>query len=245
MRARCTAISSPARPARFAAVAAAAAAAAALAGCGSVNDTPPDAPAEPDASPDAATCPKDLLVGGTSMTVEAQGWTVAMQAPASLTYGADYVRLETTTNASARTSGQLLLHRQGSLPPPPFGFEVELLVERVNSHNQLDAAAAILGSFTPPAGVNSDRAEMIYLDAGQIGWADDTQSSAATIAGGVYHKVRLTVAADGTAQVALDGNMVASRAGFTSNGAIAVGDQTNDPAVDAATQIRRITLLCP
>jgi hypothetical protein len=244
MRARCIAPSSPARPALLAPVAAAATAAtaAALAGCGSVNDTPPDAPA---AEPDAATCPKDLLVGGTSMTVESQGWAIVMQAPASLTYGADYVRLETTTNAGSRMNGQLLLQRQGALPPPPFGFEVELLIERVDTHNQLDAAAAILGSFTLPFGEGSDRGLMVYLDAGRIGWADDSQSTAAAITDGAYHKVRLTVAADGTARVTLDGNLVASRAGFVSNGAIAVGDQTNDPDVDAATRIRRITRLCP
>jgi hypothetical protein len=223
-------------------------AAAALLGCGEVQEEPADAPAGgdaavADAAPDAATCPKALLVGGTM--VEPQGWSVVMQPPASLTYGPDYVRLDTSTPAGASTSGQLLLNYPGALPAPPFGLQVVLLVERVNPHNSFDAAAAIMGSYSPPFGAGNDRSQMIYLDGGSIGWADDTQAFTASVANNTYHTVELAVSASTAAQVTIDGVAALTRNGFVSNGAIALGDQTNDAAVDSAIRIRSVTLLCP
>lgn len=218
---------------------------AALLGCGEVKDGPagPDAPAV-DAGPDAPACPKTLLVGGTM--VEPQGWSVVMQAPATLTYGPDYVRLETSTPAGAGTSGQLMLNFPGALPPPPFRLQVVLLVERVNPHNQFDSATAIMASYTPPFGAGNDRGQMLYLDGGAIGWAaDDTPAFPATIANNAYHTVELAVDAGGAAQVKLDGVAALSRGGFLTNRAIAIGDQTNDAAVDSAIRIRSVTLLCP
>lgn len=35
------------------------------------------------------------------------------------------------------------------------------------------------------------------------------------------------------------------RTGFVSNGAIAIGDQTNDANVDSVLRIRSVTKLCP
>lgn len=219
----------------------------ALLGCGEVKPTEPDAPppdAPPDMAPDApAACPKTLLTGG--MPVEAQGWIVNMQAPATLSYGADHVRLETTTTTGANSGGQLLMRLPGVLPAPPFRVRVELLVERVNTHNQFDAAVGILGSFTPAFGTPTDRGQMIYLDAAAIGWADDTQSVAATILNNAYHTVELFVDAAAAAQVTLDGAAAFSRANFVSNGILAIGDQTNDKNVDGAMRVRSVTLLCP
>ena len=221
----------------------------ALLGCGEVKDGPADAPAgvdapAVDAAPDAPACPKTLLVGGTM--VEPQGWSVVMQAPAAVTYGPDYVRLETSTPAGAGTSGQLLLNFPGALPPPPFRLQVVLLVERVNPHNTSDAGAALMASFTPPFGAGNDRGQMIYLDGGAIGWAaDDTPAFPATITNNAYHMVELAVDAGGAAQVKLDGAAALSRGGFVTNRAIAIGDQTNDAAVDSAIRIRSVTLLCP
>jgi hypothetical protein len=229
-----------------------AALAATLAGCGSGHGAPADAPEDPDApapdaTPDAApACPKVLFNGDIVTTVESQGWSVVMQAPASLTYGTGHVRLETSTAVGATSGGQLLLHRPGALPPPPFRFRVELLVERVSAHNASDSAAAILGSFTPPFGGLNERSQMIYLDAGKLGWADDTQSFTKPIADNAYHMVELAVAADGAAQVTFDdAAQVLVRAGFVSNGTIAIGDQTNDASLDSAIQIRKVELLCP
>lgn len=211
--------------------------------CGEVNEGPADAPGNADAAADAASCPKPLLAGG--MMVEPQGWSVVSRAPAQLTYGPDYVRLETITTAGASTGGQLLLSYPGALMAPPFRLEVVLLVERVDAHNQLDAGVGILGSFTPPFGAGNDRSQMIYLDAAKLGWADDAQSVPAAITNNAYHTVELAVDAGAVARVKLDGADALMRGGFTSNGAIAIGDQTNDAGVDGAIRIRSVTLLCP
>ena len=220
----------------------------ALLGCGEVKNEPADAPAGNDAAVDAApdasaACPRTLLIGGTM--VEPQGWSVVMQAPASLTYGPDYVRLDTSTLTGATTSGQLLLNYPGALPAPPFRLQVVLLVERVNTHNSFDSAAAIMASYTPPFGAGNDRSQMIYLDGGSMGWSDDTQAFTTSIANNTYHTLELAVNAGSAAQVKVDGVSALARNGFLSNGAIAIGDQTNDMSVDSAIRIRSVTLLCP
>jgi hypothetical protein len=222
--------------------------AAALAACGEVQTGSPDAPpgldaAETDAPADAATCPKTLLNGGAM--VEPQGWTPIIQAPANLTYGPDYVRLDTSTVMGATTSGQLLLQYPGALPQPPFRLQVVLLVERVNTHNQFDAGAAIMASFSGGFGNGTDRGQMIYLDAGRVGWADDMQSFTASITNNAFHTIELAVDASNVAQVKVDGIAALTRTGFATNGAIAIGDQTNDASVDGAIRIRSVTLLCP
>lgn len=217
-----------------------------LAACGSVNHPAADAglDAHGDPLPDAAVCqPKMLLVGG--IDVVAQGWSVVMQSPAMLTYASDFTELQTLTNAGARTSGQLLLNDPGAVETgKPFKIQVVMLVEAVNPHNQLDSAAAILGSFSPPFGAGNDRGQMIYLDAGKIGWADDSQSFTVTVTNNAYHTYELSVDAAGTATVTVDGISALTRGGFVFNGAIAVGDQTNDSNVDSTLRIRSVTRLC-
>jgi len=209
-----------------------------------VDAAPPDVAVDAstvDAAPGCA--PVTLLVGGTD--VGPQGWSTIMQPPATLTYGPDYVRLETTTPATG-TSGQLLLNLPGAFEPgKPFKVQVVLLVESVNPHNQFDAAAAILGSFEPPFGAGNDRGQMIYLDSGALGWADDTQSALAAIQNNAYHTYELSVGADQVARVTIDGNPALMRPNFAFNGALAIGDQTNDRNVDSVLRIRSVTKLCP
>lgn len=185
-----------------------------------------------------------LLDGRDDIT--AQGWTVLSQAPNTLTYGADSVRLATSTNTGARTSGQLLITLANALDPTkPFKLHVTMQVESVNTHNPLDSGAAILGSFTPSAGSNTDRSEMIYLDSAAIGWADDTQSAAFPVTDGAYHVYELAVDAAKVATVSIDGVAMLTRNNFTTNGIIAIGDQTNDPNVDGAVRIKSVERLCP
>lgn len=159
--------------------------------------------------------PKMLLTGGTDVT--AQGWSVIKQ-------------------------GQLLLSRVAV--DQPFKLELVLQVEAVNRHDQLDAGAAILGSFTPPAGNANDRAQMSYLDPAAVGWADDTQSSARAITDGAYHTYVLSVDASRRAALTVDGNVAMTRTGYATTGTIAVGDQTNDRSVDAAVRIRSVSQRC-
>lgn len=221
----------------------------AAAACGSVKqmaaDASPagDAPAPDAPAPDGPTCPTRLLTGGTD--IAPQGWSLVTQAPAQLTNGPDYVKLQTATNNGALSGGQLLITYPGAVEmSKPFKIQVVMLVEAVNLHNQFDAAAAILGSFGGGAGIGNDRDEMIYLDPAKIGWADDTQSFPFTVTDNAYHTYELSVDAGGAATVSVDGTRALTRNGFTTNGAIAIGDQTNDPNVDGTLRIRSVTRLC-
>lgn len=185
-----------------------------------------------------------LLVGGNDIT--AQGWIVVSQAPNTLTYGADYVRLATSTNSGGSTGGQLLITRANALDgTKPFKLHVTMQVESVNTHNPLDSGAAILGSFTSPFGNNTDRSQMLYLDSAAIGWADDTQSAAFSVTDGAYHVYELAVDAAKVATVSIDGVAKLTRNNFTTNGTIAIGDQTNEPKVDGAVRIKSVERLCP
>jgi hypothetical protein len=184
-----------------------------------------------------------LLVGGDDVT--AQGWATVALAPNTLTYGGDHVRLATSTDGGS-TSGQLLVTRASSFDvTKPFTIRVTMQVESVNDHNPLDSGAAILGSFTPPFGSSAERAQMIYLDSAAIGWADDTQSAAFAVTDGAYHVYELAVDAAKVATVRVDGVAKLTRSDFTTNGTIAIGDQTNESNVDGAVRIRSVERICP
>ena len=215
-------------------------------GCGSGKGTA-DATMVADSAgdPDAAGCqPRTLLTGGTD--IAPQGWTTVMRAPAQVTYGADYVHLQTSTTAGASTGGQLLLHDPGGLETgKPFKLQVVMLVEAVDPHNQFDSAAAIMGSFTPPFGTSNERDQMIYLDSGKVGWADGAQSFSVPVTDSAYHTYELSVDAGNVARLSVDGMSALMRPGFVGNGAIAIGDQTNEPNIDSGLRIRSVTKLCP
>ena len=219
-----------------------------LVGCGSVKDKPADAAIDTAAAIDApgeAGCqPEPLLVGGSD--VAAQGWAIVMQPPATVSNGPDFVHLQTSTQPNQQVSGQLLLNYPGALDVgKPFKIQVVMLVEQVNPHNSFDSAAAIMGSYGGGFGLGDDRSEMIFLDAGTLGWADDTQSFNAQIVNNAFHTYELAVDAAGNATVTIDGTTALTRSGFTFNGAIAIGDQTNDANVDSSLRIRSVTKLCP
>lgn len=219
-----------------------------VAACGSSKHPAFDANTvgDDDAPPETASCPKVLLVGGTDIAT--QGWSVVMQPPDTLTYGQDYVQLQTMTVASAKMGGQLLLNYPGAVEAgKPFKLQVVMRVESVSPHNQFDSAAAILGSFmTPNFGSQIDRNQMIYLDADKIGWGDDAPPPfPVSVTNNAYHTYELSVDATEVATVTIDGVQALTRTGFVSNGAIAIGDQTNEPTIDSMLHIRSVTKLCP
>lgn len=184
---------------------------------------------------------RQLLVGGRD--VVEQGWTIHQAAPSTLSYGADWTELSSSTNPGGRLSGQLLISYPDAVDPATtFHVRAELQVMAVNRHNQLDAGAALLGAFTPPAGNARDRSQMIYLDDNAIGWSDDTGSSPMQVIDGAFHVYELIVKADGLATVSVDGALKLTRPGFTTNGRIALGDQTNDPNVDGTLRIRSVAV---
>lgn len=199
-----------------------------------------DAPV--DATVDAVPCNPVILAGGTD--VAAQGWGITQQGAATISYVAGGTQLATSTGGS--TGGQLLLTLANAVQPgTAYTLQVELTLTAVNAHNQFDSAAAIMGSFTAPAGTPTERGEMIYLDANAIGWADNTQAFAVALADGNVHTIELAVDAAGAATVKVDDVAALSRAGFATNGTIAIGDQTNDPNVEATMVIKSVKRLCP
>ncbi|RJS23373.1 hypothetical protein DRW03_13415 [Corallococcus sp. H22C18031201] len=184
-----------------------------------------------------------LLVGGAD--IAPQGWTRIEQSPSSLTYGADYVRLETSTASKAPTSGQLLIVRSNAFDPTkPYAIRVTMQVESVNKHNSLDSGAALLAGFTPAVGNTTERSQMVYLDSSAIGWADDTQAAAFPVTDGLFHVYELSVNAAKVATLSVDGIAKLTRNNFTSNGTLAIGDQTNDPNVDGVMRIQSVELRC-
>jgi hypothetical protein len=187
---------------------------------------------------------RTLLTGGTDVTT--QGWTIKQVAPATVTNAADYVQLQTSTTSGQQVGGQLLLTYANAVPvDAPFKLQIVMSVQAVNAHNPLDSAAAILGGFTAPFGTGAERSQMIYVDSAAVGWADDSQTHAATSTDGQYHTYVLAVDALKTATLLVDGSALLARANYTTNGTIAVGDQTNDANVDSTLRIRSVTLLCP
>lgn len=218
------------------------------AACGSGKHPAADASPPADAPTDAATCATQLLTGGTD--VGAQGWSVVTEGPATLSYVDDYTKLQTSTSAQATTGGELLLTYPGAVEAgKPFQIQVVMRVDAVSPHDLSDAAAAILGAFTAQTkfGTVAERNQMIYLDGGKIGWADDNPNTppfAFTVTDGAYHSYELSVDAAGGATVRVDGTIALTRSGFTTSGAIAIGDQTNGPNVDSTLRIRSVTRLC-
>jgi hypothetical protein len=216
----------------------------ALCGCGH-SGLASDAASDSETSDASQTCqPTKLLIGG--MDVVAQGWIVVTQGPATLSNGADFTQLQTSTTGGAASGGQLLLtHTVTIEPSKPFKLEIEMMVERTDAHNPLDAPAAILGAFTAPFGTPGERAQMIYLQGDEIGWADDTDQISLVLTDGAYHGYSLAVDGSGNAELSVDGTRRLSRVNFLLDGTIAVGDQTNDAMRDSALRIRSVTIPCP
>ncbi|HKE18069.1 MAG TPA: hypothetical protein VKB80_24500 [Kofleriaceae bacterium] len=193
---------------------------------------------------DAACLPRAIFLGGTAP--EDQGWTVTSSGSANVsTAGPSITTLETQT-IGGTTGSQLLISLADAVEPDqPFAVELVMQVMAVNTHNFLDGAAVLMGSYSGGFGNGDDRAEMLYVDAVEIGWTDDTQSAAADAIDGMFHTYVLAVDAAGNATVSRDDVELLGRAGFVTNGTIAFGDQTNDPNIESTLWIRSVTLLCP
>ena len=181
-----------------------------------------------------------LLTPGTD--VAAQGWSVVGSGPRSLVDDGGVIVLSTSPNGT--TSGYQLLTRRLSPDGGAFTLRVELRVDAVNAHNPLDSAAAILGSFTPPFGLTAERSQLAYLDAVNVGWGDNTQSAPVGNLDGGFHVYELAVDADGGATFSVDGAARLARGNFTTNGVIAIGDQTNEPNIDSTLSLRSVSLVC-
>lgn len=207
-----------------------------------IDAVPIDAPI--DAIELDACAPQVLLAGG--QDVAAQGWLMTQIQPSTLTLGTGETVITTTTPAGANSGGQMMLYRPGTfVAGTPSTIDIVLRLDAVARHNQFDAAAAILVGFTPTAGQPAERGQMIYLDANAIGFADDTATHAVALLGGAPHTFRVRYDGAAGITVAVDGVAALTRTNLANVGTLAIGDQTNDRAVDATMRIERVTLLCP
>lgn len=218
-------------------------------GCGRVDGTRPvDAAAidTPAIDTPPACKPTPLLIGGTD--VAEQGWTVIMNGPATLTNGADFVELTTTTTGNA--GGQLLLSRPSVVSTTdPFKLAIVMKVLSVSPHqpDPLDAAVAIMPSFTPQFGTTPERAQMFSIESGKISCADDKPSASVNLVDSAFHTYTLAVDAAHQMTLTIDDQTspTLTRDAVATDGTIAIGDQTNDTGFDASMQIRSVTKLCP
>ncbi len=126
----------------------------------------------------------------------------------------------------------------------PFRIYFELQVIKAAPHNQFDAAIAFLGAYTPNThGIGYERSQMLFFDETGVGWGDDSQFVTFDTRTKL-HPYLLEVDTKGNAQLFIDGLLALSLNNFQTNGRIAFGDQTNDPAVDGAFKIKNIAF-CP
>lgn len=177
-------------------------------------------------------------------SLAAQGWSGTSVQPATYLDDGGVITLSTRTNSGANSGGQQLLYTTIGGAGISYTLRTELRVESVGGHNQADSAAAIMGAFTPTFGLPDQRAQMIYLDPNAVGWADDAQTSPFNNLDGNFHVYELSVDG-GAATFSVDGVPRLTRTGFTTNGTIAIGDQTNDPNVDSTLHVRSVSLVCP
>jgi hypothetical protein len=221
-------------------------------GCGSVPNTTPDAPPGVDGRPDGmpgpdARCEDTVILAGGSDPAP-QGWTVELNGFAELTYPDPQTTQLFTDSGGPSAGGTLVLRRDGAVTPGrAFIFEVVLMVVSINSnnHDMYDMPVGIMGSYSGYPGTIAERRQHVYLDTNAVGWTDDSESRVFNTLDNTFHTYRLSVDADGAARVDIDGQPSLQRTGFSTNGTIAVGDQTSRIFYEATTRIRSIRMLCP
>jgi hypothetical protein len=201
-------------------------------------------------------CPQPLLEG--SSTPDLQGWSVLQTSDAVGTVSSDQVLIQYNTAsmpcpAPCKTGPMVLYYKEiGISDGTAYALEWRLKVVTSDTHNPLDAAVAFMGSFTPSTtfGTAPERSQMIYFETGAIGWADDSTAPQAVSrylvnTTDVFHVYRLDVDAAGHAEVRVDGNLALTREGFSTNGTIAIGDQTNEANLESQFLVYSIRKLCP
>lgn len=185
------------------------------------------------------TCtPRRLLTGGQSALV--QGWTIQGSGNRSMNESNGLTTL-TTSNG-----GHQLLVLANALPTASWGLQVELQVIQSGGHAPSAAALAIMPSYRAPMGDDNDRKKMLWIETANVGWGDGTSIGAnmqqmaqvriePTASGGL----RATIATGSGA----GGSLTTGTA--TTNGTIAIGDQSTAMGLDSSFQISTIDLYCP
>jgi hypothetical protein len=196
---------------------------------GTDASTPGDAP--------SACVPRRLLIGG--QPVEAQGWTIERVGSGTVTYGGGMTTLTTTSNAR-----QLIVLRD-AFPSSRWALTITAQVVQSGGCTAGHAAAAFMAGFHAPVGDAADRARMLCAREDGTSWGDGSVSTGVAI--DTLGQIKLERTANGIRAIvqSAGGMSTLSSSGFTSNGTIAIGDQTTDAGLDSTIRIALVDLTCP
>ena len=135
----------------------------------------------------------------------------------------------------------MAMHSEPSMPS-------SAIKSSIDDTGTIGAKKPRIQTFRPGTGSgalgSTDRSEMVYFDSAALGWSDNSPSAAFSVTDGSYHSYELSVDATGSATFSVDGSVKLTRSGYVSNGALAIGDQTNDAKVDGVLRIRSVTREC-
>jgi hypothetical protein len=194
------------------------------------------APDSIDAPPSTACVARRLLTGG--MPVEPQGWTIERVGSGTVSYGGGMTTLTTTGGAR-----QLLVLRD-AFPPDRWSITGEITSSGGCTVN--NASIALMASFHDPVGSDADRARMLCLATDKAAWGDGATSVGIALNTTGIVKLERTASAAIRATVQFAGGMASMGGGsFTSNGTIAIGDQSTDVGLESSFKIVFVDLMCP
>lgn len=191
-----------------------------------------------DAAPASTCVPRRLLTGG--MDVTAQGWTVERVGLGTITYS------PATTTLSTEAGARQLIVLRDAFPPDRWSIQVVGEITRSGGCTQNNAAIALMASFHEPAGDANDRARMLCLSETSAEWGDGSSKIGIALnTTGVLELERVPSASiratvqSGAGQTSMTAN------GFTSNGTLALGDQSTNLGLDSSIKILTVDLTCP
>jgi hypothetical protein len=204
-------------------------------------DPQPGLDANGDGAIDAppGTCvARRLLTAG--MTVEAQGWTVERVGQGTISYAGGAITLTTTQNAR-----QLIVLRD-AFPSDRWSLRIVGDITQSGGCTPNNAAATVMAGFHDPIGDAADRARMLCMTPTTASWGDGSVSIGVGLGANATIQLDRT-SSGGIRATILSGAGMGSMSGgsFTSNGTIAIGDQSTDPGLDSTMRIVTVDLVCP
>lgn len=191
----------------------------------------------PGDGPSGACTPKVLLDG--TNTPMMQGWELVRSGSLTLSTNG----MGTTLATTGGTSRALLVLRDALPTTGPWILDVTVQVLASGGHDAGDASVALMSSFHDPVGDDADRARMVYLDTDAVGWGDAALSVGFDATAPTTYRIERS--ANGSIRFGVEGNISVGGGAFTTNGTIAIGDQTSTMGLDGSVRIVSVARGCP
>lgn len=191
-----------------------------------------DSVAPIDSAPSICT-PRRLLTGG--VPVEAQGWTI-VRTGGSIGYSAGSTTLTTTGNA------RQMIVLADALPASGWQLRITTQVTDSGGCTAGSGAVAFMPSFHAPAGDADDLARMLCLTETTASFGNGT---AIGVSYATLGELAIERTASGGLKYTLQGSANVTFGSFTTNGTIAIGDQTTAAGLDSTFAIASVDLACP